>query len=78
VYGYYLAGIAGSTYGAGMDICVVCCQIEVSATGRTLVQRSPTDCGVSVFVCVYERERERERERLSVIRCYSNRLLYKE
>ena len=26
---------------------VVCCQIGVSATGRSLVQRSPTDCGVS-------------------------------
>jgi hypothetical protein len=25
----------------------VCCQIEVSATGWSLVQRSPTDCGVS-------------------------------
>jgi hypothetical protein len=25
----------------------VCCQVEVSATGRSLVQRSPTDCGVS-------------------------------
>jgi hypothetical protein len=24
----------------------VCCQVEVSATGRSLVQRSPTDCGV--------------------------------
>jgi hypothetical protein len=28
----------------GMD---VCCVLEVSATGRSLVQRSPTDCGVS-------------------------------
>jgi hypothetical protein len=26
---------------------VVCCQVEVSATGRSLVQRSPTDCDVS-------------------------------
>ena len=26
---------------------VACCQVEVSATGRSLVQRSPTDCGVS-------------------------------
>jgi hypothetical protein len=26
---------------------VVCCQIEVSATGRSLVQMSPTECGVS-------------------------------
>jgi len=25
----------------------VCCQVEVSATGWSLVQRSSTDCGVS-------------------------------
>jgi hypothetical protein len=25
----------------------VCCQVEVSATGWSLVLRSPTDCGVS-------------------------------
>jgi hypothetical protein len=24
----------------------LCCRVEVSATGRPLVQRSPTDCGV--------------------------------
>jgi hypothetical protein len=28
-------------------VSVVCWQVEVSATGRSLVQRSPTDCGVS-------------------------------
>ena len=35
----------------GMDICllwVVCCQVEVSATSWSLVQRSPTDCGASL------------------------------
>jgi hypothetical protein len=26
---------------------VVCCQVEVSALGRSLVQGSPTTCGVS-------------------------------
>ena len=26
---------------------VVCCQVEVSATGLSLVQRSPTECYVS-------------------------------
>jgi hypothetical protein len=26
---------------------VVCCQVEVCASGRSLVQRSPTGCGVS-------------------------------
>jgi hypothetical protein len=30
----------------------LCCQVEVFATGRSLVQRSPTDCGVCVCVCV--------------------------
>jgi len=25
----------------------VCCNVEVSATGRSLVQRSTTECGVS-------------------------------
>jgi hypothetical protein len=31
-------------------VIVVCCQVEVSATGWSLVQRSPTECGVSVCV----------------------------
>jgi hypothetical protein len=29
---------------------IVCYQVEVSATGRSLVQRSRTDCGVSLCV----------------------------
>ena len=29
---------------------VVCCQVEVSATGRSLVKRNPTDCCVSLCV----------------------------
>jgi len=33
-------------------VSVVCCQVEVSATGQSLVQRNPTECGVS------ERDRE--------------------
>jgi hypothetical protein len=33
-------------------VSVVCCQIEVSATGLSPVQRSPTSCGVP------ERDRE--------------------
>ena len=28
---------------------VVCCQVEVSVTGQSIVQRSPTKCGVSEF-----------------------------
>ena len=34
----------------GMDVClfiVVCCQVDVSATDRSLVQRSLTECAVS-------------------------------
>ena len=33
----------------------VCCQVAVSATGRSLVQRCPTDCGVSL--CVIKKPR---------------------
>ena len=29
----------------------VCCQVEVSESGRSLVQRSPTDCGVPECDC---------------------------
>jgi hypothetical protein len=28
----------------------LCCLVEVSATGRSPVQRSPTDCGVCLSV----------------------------
>jgi hypothetical protein len=28
-------------------VSVVCCQVEVSATSLSLVQRSPTECDVS-------------------------------
>jgi hypothetical protein len=28
-------------------VSVACCQVEVSVSGRSLVQRSPTECGVS-------------------------------
>jgi hypothetical protein len=28
-------------------VSVVCCQVEVSATSWSFVQRSPTECGVS-------------------------------
>jgi hypothetical protein len=45
-----LAGIVGSNPTGGMDffslVQCLCCQVEVSATGRSLVQRSPIDYGV--------------------------------
>jgi hypothetical protein len=31
-------------------VSVVCCQVEVSATSCSLVQRSPTDCAASLCV----------------------------
>jgi len=30
-----------------MSISCECCQIEISTLGRSLVQKSPTECGVS-------------------------------
>jgi len=48
VYGRSLAGIAGSNSGGGHGFLslgrVVCCQVGVSVTGWSLVQRSPTKC----------------------------------
>jgi hypothetical protein len=38
---------------------VVCCQVEVSVTRWSLVQRSPTDCGVSQM-CVIVKPRRNE------------------
>ena len=32
-----------------MSVCCECCQVEVSAKGRSLVQRSPADCGLSLL-----------------------------
>jgi hypothetical protein len=50
-----LLKIVGSNPVGGMDVLsvvsVVCCQVEVSAAGRSLVQRSPTES-----VCVLLRE----------------------
>jgi hypothetical protein len=39
-------------------VSVVCCQVEVSATGWSLVQRSPTECGMS-NVCDREASKKR-------------------
>jgi len=30
-------------------VSVVCCQVKFIATGRSLVQRVPTECGVSEY-----------------------------
>jgi hypothetical protein len=54
------AGIAGSNPAGGMDGCplwVLCvCQVQVSATSWSLVQRTATDCGASL--CVISKPQE--------------------
>jgi len=40
-----LAGIAGSNAAEVMDVCLL--RVLFAATGRSLLQRSPTECGVS-------------------------------
>ena len=61
VCGQSHAGVVGSNPAEGMDVSfllsVVCCQVEVSATGRSLVQRSRTACDVSL--CELETSRMR-------------------
>jgi hypothetical protein len=50
VYGRSLVDIAGSNPARCMDACVLwvlCCQVEVSAKGRSFIQSSPADCGLS-------------------------------
>ena len=47
VCGRSLAGVVSSNPAEGMDVSVMCCQVEVSASARSLVQRSPTECSVS-------------------------------
>ena len=50
VCGLSLPGVAGSSLaGSGWPslVSVVCCQVEVSASGWSLVQKSPTKYGVS-------------------------------
>ena len=46
VYGRLLAEIAGSNPSEGMDVCLLwmlcCCQVEISATGLSFIQRRPT------------------------------------
>jgi len=48
-----LAGIVDSNPAKGTDVCLVsvmCFQVEIPATGRSLVQRRPTVCGVSLIM----------------------------
>jgi hypothetical protein len=43
-------------------VSVVCCQVEVSATGWSLVQRSPTECSVTKL-CLIVKPRKMRRPR---------------
>jgi hypothetical protein len=45
--------------GEWMSVCCecLCCQVEVSVSGWSLVQRSPTECGVSKRVWLWSSER---------------------
>jgi hypothetical protein len=48
-----LAGIAGSSPTRSMDVCVVsvvCCEVEVSATGRSLVWSCPVECACLIVI----------------------------
>jgi len=50
VCGHSLVGIVGLNLDGAMDVCllrVMFCQVEVSALGRSFVQRNPIDCAVS-------------------------------
>jgi hypothetical protein len=51
--GRLLSGIAGSNpapeQGSLSVVIVVCCQVEVFASGLSFVQGSPTECGVSEY-----------------------------
>jgi hypothetical protein len=50
ICGRSLTGITGSNRAGCMDVLslvrVMCCQVDVSATGLSRVQRSSTECGV--------------------------------
>ena len=51
-----LHGDAGSMATVGMDVSlslvnVVCCQVKFSVTGRSFVQRGPTECVCFIDQC---------------------------
>jgi hypothetical protein len=58
--------------------CCLCCQEKVSATGRSLVQRSRTDCGVSNCVRYRNLKSEVVLARAALLRqrkCEDNKLV---
>lgn len=48
---------------------VVCCQVAVSATDRSIVHSSPTECGMSNCVI----SKPQQREGLDHSKCYATR-----
>jgi hypothetical protein len=46
-------------YGCRCLVSVVCCQVEISVSGWSLVQRSPTECCVSKWVWSWSIEKRR-------------------
>jgi hypothetical protein len=61
VCGHSLAGIAGSNPAGGMDVCllwVLLCQVEISESGWSLVERSPTEFSVSNWVWSWSPDNE--------------------
>jgi hypothetical protein len=58
VCGRSLAGVAGSNPAGDVDVCVVCCQLDVCATGPSYVQRSPADCD-AIILCDLQTARMR-------------------
>ena len=55
VCGRYSVGVAGSNSARAWMFIACECQVEVSATGQSRVQRSPIDCGVLLCV-IYKRQ----------------------
>jgi hypothetical protein len=50
VFGFLYAGISSLNPAGGVDVCLasaVFCQVEVSATSWSPVQKSPTECELS-------------------------------
>jgi len=61
-----IAWTVGSIPAGVMHVCLIClcCQVEVSASSWSLVQRNPADCGVSE--CEFETSQKRPRTNMVV------------
>jgi hypothetical protein len=54
-------------------VSVLCCQVEVSATGCSLVKRSPTECVVSNYaLTIWTRRRSRHTRAVEPLKKISN------